>query len=117
MIILTTGKEDRGAKATLSFSFAIVAMSMGIDIKIFLTMDGTIWAYKDACKGVRFPMYEDLEKYVNLFYEMGGRVMVSTPCSEYFCGVLDNVELSENAELTEFSEIIKLSDNYNLISM
>lgn len=117
MIILTTGKEDRGAKATLSFSFAIVAMSMGIDVKIFLTMDGTIWAYKDACKGVRFPMYEDLETYVNLYYEMGGKVLVCTPCSEYFCGVLENVELSLNSQLTELEQIIKFSDNYNIISM
>ncbi|MBM4372318.1 MAG: hypothetical protein FJ098_11730, partial [Deltaproteobacteria bacterium] len=52
LIVLTTGKQDRGTRATLAFSWGCAALAMGQQAAIYLTMDGTIWAASAATKGV-----------------------------------------------------------------
>jgi predicted peroxiredoxin len=85
MIVLTTGKQDRGTRATLAFSWGCAALAMGQNVSVYLTMDGTIWAVKGAAKGVEVGGFEPLEDYVEQFLGLGGKILVCAPCSEYYC--------------------------------
>lgn len=87
MIVLTTGKMDRGTRATLAFSWGCTALAMGQTVSLFLTMDGTIWALKGAANGVAVAGFEPLKNYLQQFTDLGGELLVCSPCSEYYCGV------------------------------
>ena len=85
LITLTTGKQDRGTRATLAFAWGCTALAMGQKVTIFLTMDGTVWAAKGATKGVEVGGFEPLEAYLQQFLALGGELLVCAPCSEYYC--------------------------------
>jgi predicted peroxiredoxin len=42
MIVLTTGKQDRGTRATLAFCWGCTALALGQRVSMFLTMEGTV---------------------------------------------------------------------------
>ena len=50
LIILTTGKQDRGTRATLAFSWGRAALAMGQEVTMYLTMDGTVWAMRGSVR-------------------------------------------------------------------
>lgn len=85
LIILTTGKQDRGTRATLAFSWGCAALAMGQEVTIFLTMDGTVWAMKGSTREVEVGGFEPLEDYLEQFLALGGELLVCAPCSEYYC--------------------------------
>ena len=85
MIILTTGKQDRGTRATLAFSWGCTALAMGQEVTVFLTMEGTVWAISGAMKEVEVGGFEPLEDYLDQFLDLGGELLVCAPCSEYYC--------------------------------
>lgn len=87
MVILTTGKQDRGARATLAFSWACSALSLGKKTSLFLTMDGAIWATTNAVDGVQVAGFEPLSNYIETFFALGGKLLLCAPCAEYFCGL------------------------------
>lgn len=114
MITLTTGKQDRGTRATLALSWGCAALAMGQKVSLFLTMDGTVWASKGSGKDVSVAGFEPLEEYFEQFTELGGELLVCAPCTEYYCSVdkdkLDGVLRSE-AELTGLATIVsKIGD-------
>jgi predicted peroxiredoxin len=86
VIVLTTGKEDRGARAVLALSWACTALAMGQSVGVFLTMDGAVWARRDACYGVNVAGFEPLHNYLEQFLALGGVWQVCAPCTEYYCG-------------------------------
>ena len=65
LITLTTGKQDRGTRATLAFSWGCAALAMGQSVSIFMTMDGSIWATKNATKGVSVGGFDNLDEYLD----------------------------------------------------
>ena len=87
LIVLTTGKQDRGARATLALSWACSALALGKSTSLFLTMDGTIWALKNSVEGVQVEGFEPLANYFESFLSLGGKLMVCAPCSEYYCSL------------------------------
>jgi len=87
MIVLTTGKQDRGTRATLAFSWGCAALAMGRTVAIYLTMDGTIWATRGATHGVEVGGFEPLGDYLDQFLALGGEVLVCAPCSQYYCSI------------------------------
>ncbi|MFH0803084.1 MAG: DsrE family protein [bacterium] len=95
MIVLTTGKQDRGTRATLAFSWGCAALSLGKKVSLYLTMDGTVWAMHGAMKGVEVNGFEPLKNYKDQFVEFGGEILVCAPCSEYYCSS-DQKQLSES---------------------
>jgi uncharacterized protein involved in oxidation of intracellular sulfur len=120
LITLTTGKQDRGTRATLAFSWGCASLAMGKQVSIFLTMEGTIWATKGACKGVEVGGFEPLTAYVDQFCALGGELLVCAPCSEYYCSV-DGVELHgkivPEAELTGLATIVsKLGEKTKMVT-
>ncbi len=92
MIVLTSGKADRGTRATLAFSWGCAALAMGRNAAVYLTMDGTIWAAPMATRGVTVAGFEPLQDYIEQFLALGGEILVCAPCSEYYCS-LDKARL------------------------
>ena len=85
LIVLTTGKADRGTRATLAFTWGCASLAMGQSVSMYLTMDGTVWAMRDATRGVAVDGFEPLAGYVEQFLGMGGRLLACAPCTEFYC--------------------------------
>lgn len=85
VVVLTTGKQDRGTRATLAFAWACTALAMGKTVSLYLTMDGTLWAMRGATDGVQVEGFEPLTEYLEQFLALGGEMLVCAPCSEYYC--------------------------------
>ena len=120
LITLTTGKQDRGTRATLALAWGCAALAMGQSVTIFLTMDGTIWAVKNAMKGVEVGGFEPLEDYLEQFLALGGELLVCAPCTEYYCA-FDRDAISgaliDDAELTGLATIVsKLGEGTKAIT-
>ncbi len=109
LITLTTGKQDRGTRATLAFSWGCTSLAMGQKVAIFLTMEGTVWAAKGAMKGVTVGGFESLDAYLEQFISLGGELLVCAPCTEYYCA-FDNAKtkaaLVDGAALTGLATIV-----------
>ncbi len=120
MITLTTGKQDRGTRATLALSWGCAALAMGQNVSMFLTMDGTVWASKGSAKDVVVAGFEPLEDYFEQFCELGGELLVCAPCTEYYCSVDKDAiggALRSEAELTGLATIVsKIGDTTKTIT-
>ena len=120
MITLTTGKQDRGTRATLALSWGCAALAMGQHVALFLTMDGTAWASKESAKEVEVAGFEPLEDYFEQFKELGGEMLVCAPCTEYYCSVgsskMEGV-LRPEAELTGLATIVsKIGEGTKIVT-
>ena len=113
VVILTTGKQDRGARATLAFSWACLSLAMGMETTLFLTMDGSIWSVPGAMRGVQVDGFEPVGSYFDEFKELGGRLLVCDPCAEYFCHTNADqgqpIELIDGAERVGLATVVALS--------
>jgi predicted peroxiredoxin len=86
VVVLTTGKSDRGSRATIAFGWACTALAMGKEVALFLTMDGSSWAVQGATENVQVEGFEPLHSYLEQFLGLGGRLYVCAPCTKYYCG-------------------------------
>ena len=113
LIILTTGKQDRGTRATLAFSWGCAALAMGQDVTMFLTMEGTVWAVRGAVREVEVGGFEPLEDYLEQFLALGGELLVCAPCSEYYCALdRDSIptQVIQGAQLAGLATIVSRID-------
>lgn len=85
LVVLTTGKQDRGTRATLALAWACTALALGRKVSLYLTMDATVWAMREATVGVQVDGFEPLHVYLEQFCSLGGDLLVCAPCSEYYC--------------------------------
>jgi len=85
IVVLTTGKQDRGTRATLAFSWACASLAMGRPTTLYLTMDGTVWGMRGATCDVQVQGFEPLQEYLEQFFALDGKLLVCAPCSEYYC--------------------------------
>jgi uncharacterized protein involved in oxidation of intracellular sulfur len=106
MIILTTGPEDRGSRATLAFSMGVASLISGVDTTIFMTMSGTFWSRQGACAKVHINGFDPLEDYIGQFHELGGSVLVCSPCHEFYCVNAGHSELLPGAELAGLTHVV-----------
>ena len=114
LITLTTGKQDRGSRATLAFSWGCAALAMGKSVSIYLSMDGTVWAVKGAMKGVEVGGFEPIDDYLEQFVALGGEILVCAPCTEYYCAFdRDSIKgtLIDEANLTGLATIVSKMGN------
>lgn len=120
LITLTTGKQDRGTRATLAFSWGCTALAMGQKVSMFLTMDGTVWAGIGAAKGVLVAGFDQLEEYLEQFFALGGELFVCAPCTEYYCAVDANNpsgKVVEEAKLAGLATIVsKIGPNTKTVT-
>lgn len=109
LIILTTGPEDRGNRATLAFAMGVASLISGVDTTIYLTMGGTFWSRESATKTTHIAGFEKLKVYVDQFIEGGGRIKVCSPCNEYYCAIASDEGLMKGAELAGLTHVVDLA--------
>jgi predicted peroxiredoxin len=113
LVVLTSGKQDRGTRATLAFSWACTSLALGRSTALYLTMEGTLWAMRESSAGVRVEGFEPLQEYVEQFLLLGGELLVCAPCSEYYCS-FDRAKL--DGSLIEGCKVVGLSTVVGKIS-
>lgn len=109
VVVLTTGKQDRGSRATLAFAWGCSSLALGRKTAMFLTMDGTTWAMHGATTKVQVQGFEPLRDYLESFLVLGGKLFVCAPCTEYFCGLAgeeDRDRLIEGAEPAGLATVV-----------
>ena len=120
VVVLTTGKQDRGMRATLAFAWACTALALGHKVSLYLTMDGTVWAVKGASDTVAVQGFEALNEYQEQFIDLDGELLVCAPCSEYYCGFdrsLIGETLLPEAQLAGLSSIVGMaSDDASVVT-
>ncbi len=120
VVVLTTGKQDRGTRATLAFGWACTVLAMGKTAAVYLTMDGTVWGMAGTAKGVQVAGFEPLEEYVEQFLALDGKLLVCAPCSEYYCN-FDRLKVGESlhpeAEVAGLSTVVaSISPQTNVVT-
>ena len=86
-VILASGGEDGGKRATLAFSMACTALSMDLDAHLFLVGDGSIWAYEGNAQKAYMHGFPPLRELMEDFQELGGGIAVCSTCDRVMCGV------------------------------
>jgi len=82
LIMLTTGPEDGGKRATLAFSAACCAAAMGTRTSVFLVGEGAVWGYVGRASGVQQPGFPPLEELVTDFVDAGGEGLICSACDQ-----------------------------------
>ncbi len=79
VIISTTGPENQ-EKATLPFVIATAAQTVDVKVVVILQSTAVLLAKKGNAKHVNAPGLMPLEKLLDTFIELGGELMVCSPC-------------------------------------
>jgi predicted peroxiredoxin len=83
-ILLMSGAEDGGKRATLAFVAAVSAAAMERPTQVFLAGDGVLWANPDEARGVEVAGFPPLTELIEEYLELGGRLLACSTC-ERFC--------------------------------
>jgi predicted peroxiredoxin len=116
LIILTTGPEDRGSRATLAFAMGVSALISGVDATIYLTMGGTFWSRNGARRKVRIEGFEPLQTYVDQYMEGGGKLTVCSPCNDFYCSIAGEEPMLPGAELCGLAHIVDLAMGSSVVT-
>ncbi len=87
LVLLTSGNEDGGKRATLAFSTACSAVAMDMTPHLFLVGDGSFWAYEGHTQGIHASGFPPLEELVESYLELGGNLYVCSACDQV-CSLL-----------------------------
>lgn len=117
LIVLTTGPEDRGNRATLAFSMGAAALISNVETTIYLTMSGTFWSRWKASETVHIEGFEPLKVYIKQFVDNGGKLLVCSPCSSFYCSIADGSSLIETAQLCGLTHIVSVALNATTITL
>lgn len=116
LIMLMSGIEDGGKRATLALSAACSALAMDKDVSIFLVGDGAYWADIRNTDGVEVPGFPPIEILLESFQELGGNITICSTCasSSAVCGLdeqkkLMSLELREGIEIQGFASVIDVA--------
>ena len=83
-IMLMSGTEDGGKRATLAFVAALSAAAMERPVQVFLAGDGAIWGDPDQADQVEMPGFPPLAELIQEYLDLGGVLLVCSTC-EHFC--------------------------------
>jgi predicted peroxiredoxin len=79
-VILASGDEDGGTRATLALAAACAAQAMDLDTVVFLLGDGARWAYDGNAEQVHAPGFPALADLIDAFVDAGGRLLLCSAC-------------------------------------
>jgi uncharacterized protein len=117
LLILTTGAEDRGSRATLAFAMGVASLVSGVDTHLFLTMSGAFWSREASLRKIRIEGFEPLAVYVEHYREAGGRILVCSPCNEFYCSISKESALIQGAELTGLTAVVDLALDASVVTL
>jgi len=80
VVMLTSGNQDGGKRATLAFAAACAAISLDLDTHIFLIGDGAHWAYEGNCEPISQQGFPSLINLFDSFIDLGGKVYICSTC-------------------------------------
>jgi predicted peroxiredoxin len=80
LVLLTSGHEDGGKRATLAYTAACTSAAMGKRTQIFLACDGSFWGYRGREEGIMVTGFPPLEELMESFCELGGKVYICSAC-------------------------------------
>lgn len=86
-IILASGIEDGGTRATLALSMACTALSMDADTHVFLVGKGSYWAYQGPGREIQVNGFPALRELFANYLELGGSMGVCAACDEARCSL------------------------------
>ena len=84
-VILASGTEDGGKRATLALSMACTALSMDLTTHLFLVGAGSIWAYQGHADGIQVDGFPALDELLESFVDLGGNLAVCSTCNQALC--------------------------------
>ena len=117
LIILTTGAEDRGNRATLAFAMGVSALISGVEATIYMTVSGAFWSRQSAVKTAHIAGFEPLSVYVNQFIEAGGRILVCSPCNEFYCSIAKDSPLLPKAEISGLTHVVDVALQSSVVTL
>lgn len=117
LILLTTGAEDRGSRATLAFAMGVSSLISRVETALFMTIGGTFWSRESAFRKVRIDGFEPLGVYVDQYRELGGRILVCSPCNEFYCSIGKDNPLMPGAELSGLTAIVDMALEASVVSL
>ena len=79
-VILASGPEDGGKRATLALAAACTAQAMDLDTIVFLLGDGAHWAYNGHAEQVHAAGFPALADLIDSFVEAGGQLLLCSAC-------------------------------------
>ena len=80
LVMLTSGNEDGGKRATLAYTAACTSDAMGHRTQVFLAGDGSFWGCRGREEGVVVKGFPPLEELMESFCELGGEVYICSAC-------------------------------------
>lgn len=84
-IILASGMEDGGTRATLALSLACTALSMESDTHVFLVGQGSYWAYQGPGREIQVQGFPAIGELLSDFLDLGGSMGVCAACDAARC--------------------------------
>ena len=79
-MILASGPEDGGKRATLALAAACTAQAMDLETIVFLLGDGAHWAYDGRAEQIHAPGFPALADLIDSFVEAGGQLLLCSAC-------------------------------------
>jgi predicted peroxiredoxin len=86
-IILASGMEDGGTRATLALSMACTALSLDADTHVFLVGKGSYWAYQGPGRAIQVNGFPALPELLADYLALGGSMGVCAACDEARCSL------------------------------
>jgi predicted peroxiredoxin len=117
LIMLTTGPEDRGSRATLAFAMGVSSLISGVDTALFMTMAGTFWSREASLAKVHIEGFEPLGVYVDQYREAGGRILVCSPCNDFYCAIGKESPLMPGSELSGLTAIVDIALGASVVTL
>jgi len=80
MVLISTTGIDNPEKAILPFVIAAAALTVDAEVVIILQAAAVMLAKTGIAETVNVPGFMPLKKLLDTFIEMGGRLLLCTPC-------------------------------------
>jgi predicted peroxiredoxin len=91
-IILASGPEDGGKRATIALSMACTALSMELPTLVFMIGEGSYWAYEGHADGIQTNGFPALTELFDSFIDLGGNLAVCSTCNHTICHAPSQLE-------------------------
>ncbi len=85
-VVLASGPEDGGMRATLALCAAVTALCLEQQVEVFLAGDGAFWAYEGRTDGIQRNGFPALETLMENLVDLGGAIYVCSACDQV-CGI------------------------------